>query len=357
MSADKEAPWAAAWREWMTLASKGFKPGPGAQPFAPRTASASGFAEAYLAFARGIQQMMKQSGGEDFAGRFVQSLQSAARAGAGPAANDDFLNAFLRAAPRALLGALPDAHGGQAWQQWSTTLINWASELLALPSVGPQREWQEMLKAVQRAALAETAARAAIDEHYRLATRAALQAFADYLKDDGGAPISTLRALYDAWIDHAEAGYAARVMSEDFARDFAAWVNAGSEVRLAVRGLGSRLSAVFDAPGRDEIDALLERQQAMQRELAALRAEREAARSETRAAVSASSLVSVAAVLVADPPVAKPLPRAVSNKAVPAAKVSGPKTVSRSRHSTAKVGRSKPARGEFDIGHILDAGK
>ena len=357
MSADKEAPWVAAWREWTTLASKGFKPAPSAQPFEPRAASASGFAEAYLAFARGIQQMMKQGGGEDFASRFVQSLQSAALSGAGPAANDDFLNAFLRAAPNALLGAFPDAHAGLAWRQWSTTVMSWASELLALPAVGPQREWQEMLKAVQRAVLAETEARAVIDEHYRLATRAALHAFADYLKDDSGPPISTLRALYDAWIDHAEAAYAGRVMSEDFARDFAAWVNAGSEVRLAVRGLGGRLSALFDAPGRDEIDALLERQQAMQRELAALRAEREAARSEVRAPVSAAALVSVAEVLVSDPAVAKPPPRAVSKKLVPAAKASGAKTAKAPRPSTAKVGRSKPLRGEFDIGHILHAGK
>ncbi len=91
-----------------------------------------------------------------------------------------------------------------------------------------------------------------------------------------------MRALYDLWIDEAEAAYAERVMSDAFARDFAAWVNGGSDVRLAVRKLGGRLSALFDAPGREEIDALLERQQTMQRELDALRAERDA----TRAACS-----------------------------------------------------------------------
>ena len=355
MSVDKEAPWAAAWREWTTLASKGFKPGPSAQPFEPRAASASGFADAYLAFARGIQQMLKQGGGQDFATRFVQALQSAARSGAGAASNDDFLNAFLRAAPNALLGAFPDAQAGLAWRQWSATLMAWLSEVLALPAVGPQREWQEMLTAVQRAVLAETDARAVIDEHYRLATRTALHAFADYLKDDGGPPITTLRALYDGWIDHAEAAYAERVMSEDFARDFAAWVNAGSEVRLAVRGVGGRLSALFDAPGRDEIDALLERQQAMQRELASLRAEREAARSEVRA--PAPAVITVAELKASDTPVVKTPPRAVSKKAVPAAMTSSHKTSGPPRRSTPKVARSKPLRAEFDIGHILDAGK
>ena len=355
MSVDKEAPWAAAWREWTSLASKGFKPGPSAQPFAPRAASASGFAEAYLAFARGIQQMLKQGGGQDFANRFVQSLQGAARSGAGPASNDDFLNAFLRAAPNALLGAFPDAHAGQAWRQWSATLMAWLSEVLALPAVGPQREWQEMMKAVQRAVLVETDARAVIDEHYRLAMRTALYAFADYLKDDGGPPITTLRVLYDRWIDHAEAAYAARVMSEDFARDFAAWVNAGSEVRLAVRGVGGRLSALFDAPGREEIDALLERQQAMQRELASLRAEREAAPSEVLG--PAPALITVAELKASDAPVVKMPPRAVGRKAAPAATTSSQKTSGPPRRGTPKVARSKPLLGEFDIGHILDAGK
>lgn len=355
MSADKEAPWVVAWREWTTLASKGFKPGANAQPFAPGAASANGFAEAYLSFARGIQQMLKQGGGQDFANRFVQSLQNAARAGAGPAANDDFLNAFLRAAPSALSGAFPDAHAGLAWRQWSATLMSWLKEMLALPAVGPQREWQEMMKAVQRAALAETDARAVIDEHYRLATRSALHAFAAYLKDDSGAPITSLRALYDSWIDHAEAAYAQRVMSEDFARDFAAWVNAGSEVRFAVRDAGGRLSALFDAPGRDEIDALLERQHAMQRELASLRAEREAARREVRASAAAVTAVAMSDVSAA--PVAKAPPRAVRKKPMPAAAVSSPKPGRPPRQSTAKVARAKPPRGEFDIGHILDAGK
>ncbi len=355
MSADKEAPWAAAWREWTTLASKGFKPGPSAHPFEPRGASASGFAEAYLAFARGIQEMLKQGGGQEFASRFVQALQSAAQAGVGPAANDDFLNAFLRAVPNALLSAFPDAHAGQAWRHWSTTVMGWADELLALPAVGPQREWQEMVKAVQRAVLAETQARAVIDEHYRLATRAALQDFAGYLKADSGPSITTVRALYDAWIDHAEAAYARRVMGEDFARDFAAWVNAGSEVRLALRGVGGRLSAVFDAPGRDEIDTLLERQQAMQRELAALRAERVLARGNAHA--PASVLVSVPELTVSDTPVVKTPPRAVSKKPVPVAKTSSPKTANPPRDRAPRMARSKPLRGEFDIGHILDAGK
>ena len=69
MSTASEPPWMVAWREWTALASKGFKSASAAHSFDPRAASASGFAEPYLAFARAIQQMLQQGGGADFAQR------------------------------------------------------------------------------------------------------------------------------------------------------------------------------------------------------------------------------------------------------------------------------------------------
>jgi class III poly(R)-hydroxyalkanoic acid synthase PhaE subunit len=357
MSGDQQAPWAAAWREWMSLASKGFKPSATTNSFDPRAASASNFAEPYLAFVRAIQQMLTQGGGQDFARRFVEALRSAARQPAGAEANDEFLNIFLRAAPAALLGAFPDANAGQAWRQFSTTLAAWAGELLALPAVGPQREWADMLKTVQRAVLSETQARAVLDEHYRLATRAALHGFANFLSADDGTPIATVRALYDAWIEQAEAAYAERVMSEAFARDFAGWVNAGSDVRLALRSLGGRLSALFDAPAREEIDALLERQQAMQRELSALRAERQETRDELR--IAESPVNADAVVERSTPPVIKTTTRAAraTTRTVvrPASTIE--KSTAKPRAKVPKPRQPKAARGEFDIARILDGGK
>lgn len=360
MSAGNEAPWAAAWREWVSLAGQGFKSASAGQPFAPQAASANGFAESYFAFARAIQQILKQGGRADFANRFIQSLQAAARQGANATNSDNFLNVFLRAMPSALLGAFPDANAGRAWQQWSATLEGWAAQWLALPAVGPQREWQESVQAVQGAVLAEQGARTIVDEHYRLATRAALERFARYLQNDDGAPITTLRALYDAWIDQAEAAYAERVMSDAFARDFAAWVNAGSDVRLAVRGLNGRLTAMFDAPQRAEIDALLERQQAMQRELAALRVERQAPREAVRTAVPVVEPQVEVSKLEAPASAANTSTRPARKRAVAKArpvKSIGEKSASQARPSAPKVRQQKPAGGEFDIAHILDAGK
>lgn len=362
MSTANEAPWLAAWRTWMGLAGKAFKSPAGANPFEPRATAAAGFAQAYLDFARVVQQILRQGGGGDFASRFVSALQAAGRAGTGPAVGNELLNVFLRAAPSALLSAFPDANAGQVWQQWSATLHGWSAELLALPSVGPQREWQEMLKAVQGAALSEQAARARVDEHYRLAARTALERFGRFLHDDSGAPITTVRALYDAWIDQAEAAYAERVMGDAFAGDFGAWVDAGSDVRIALRALGGRWSALFDTPRREEIDALIKRQHDLQRELATLRAERPAQRPRPPSDVPA--LNSVAEPLSAPPPPARrsaappaKAARKAANTLLSVAEVASKKMAKTPRPATTKAGKSKPAAGEFDIAHILDAGK
>ncbi len=359
MSADYGAPWLAAWRSWMDLAGKGFTSASGAKQFKP--GASAGFAQAYLDFARVVQQILKYGGGGDFATRFVNAMHGAARTGAGQAANNDLLNAFLRAAPSALLVSFPHASAGQAWQQFSTTLQDWSAELLALPCVGPQREWLEMLKAVQHATLTEQVARARLDAHYRLVTRTALERFGRFLQDDNGPPITTVRALFDAWIDHAEAAYAERVMGDAFARDFGAWVDAGSDVRLALRALGGRVAAFFDTPGREEIDSLIKRQYDLQRELATLRAQRVCVPAEAATVVPPINTVEPAATQLSPQTIdtaarTKPTRKARS-AAPPVTKAANTKLAKAPRVAAPKARKNKPARSEFDIAHILDAGK
>lgn len=359
MSADYGAPWLAAWRSWMDLAGKSFTSASGAKQFDP--GPSAGFAQAYLDFARVVQQILKYGGGGDFATRFINAMRGAAHTGAGQAANNDLLNAFLRAAPSALLASFPHANAGQAWQQFSTTLQGWSAELLVLPSVGPQREWLEMLKAVQHATLTEQVARARLDEHYRLVTRSALERFGRFLQDDNAPPITTVRALFDAWIEHAEAAYAERVMGDTFARDFGAWVDAGSDVRLALRALGGRVSAFFDTPGREEIDALIKRQYDLQRELAMLRAQRPCAPADASTVVAPIKTVEPAAAQLSPQTIdttARTKPTRKARPALPAvAKVANKKLANAPRVAAPKARKNKPARSEFDIAHILDAGK
>ena len=348
-----EAPWLAAWREWMGLATRGFKSAPATDFFQQR--GATGFAQTYLEFAQTIQKLLRTNAQADFATRFVKALQAAAPYSVGYASGDEFLNAFLRAAPTALLAAFPAANSASAWQQGSATLRAWIEQLLALPAVGPQREWQVLLNDLQRAGLAEQATRESVEAHYLHATRAALKRFAATLQDSGGAPITSVRALYDAWIDQAEAAYAERVMTATFSRDFAAWIDAGSDLRLALRALGARVSALLDAPQRDEIDVLLQRQQDMQRELAALRAERREVHSAPREAPESGSAPVSPAVVSKAPPA--PSPRKPSSGSAPAGKVAQTPAPKKARPTAGKVPKPKSTRGEFDIARILDGGK
>lgn len=341
MSTANEAPWLAAWRIWMGLAGTAFKSPTGVDAAAPRAMANAGFAQSYMDFARIVQQILKHGGGGNFAQRLIGALQGLMSKSGGSAAGTNALNAFLRAAPSAALASLPDANAGQAWQQWTNTVQNWSAEWLALPSLGPQREWQEMLKDLQRAAQAEQVARGRIDEHYRLATRTALARFGHFLHDDSGTPITTVRALYDAWIDHAEAAYAERVMGEEFSKEFGAWVNAGSGVRLVVRALGSRVGALFDLPGREEIDALIARQQTLQRELAALRAAPAAPFTGTP---------------MNSPPATSATRQAV-NASRPRVKTATKKIAKAPRAATSAARKRTTLGDEFDIAHFLDEGK
>lgn len=341
-----ELPWVAAWRAWLEqLGSR--------EPSAAdtRAAAAGGFASAYLEFAKAIQRLLEAAGPGDFGARLIAAL----RGGAGDAA----LNEFLRAAPAAMLQGLAGERASQPWAQWSATLTRWTEELLRLPLIGPAREWQSLVRAVQGAALAEGAARDRLAAHLHAVLRAAQSQLADRLEQDDGPPITTLRALYDLWIECAEQAYADRVMGDDYARDFAAWVDAGSDLRLAVNALLARAAGAVDAPSREEIDALLQRQRVLEAQLAALQAARA---NELRSAPPSPAPTAEAA--HASP--AAPLPKAAPRPRQPRKaerKPAPPKAQAKPRAPRPEATKSaapRPARkpgAEFDIAEILGMGK
>ncbi|MBX9608076.1 MAG: hypothetical protein K2Y51_17780 [Gammaproteobacteria bacterium] len=339
-----ELPWVAAWRAWLEqLGSR--------EPSAAdtRAAAAGGFASAYLEFARAIQRLLDAAGPGDFSARLIAAL----RGGAADAA----LNEFLRAAPAAMLHGLAGERASQPWAQWSATLTRWTEELLRLPLIGPAREWQSLVRAVQRAAVAEGAARDRLAAHLHAVLRAAQSHLADRLEQDDGPPITTLRALYDLWIECAEQAYAERVMGDDFARDFAAWVDAGSDLRLAVNALLARAAGAVDAPRREEIDALLQRQRILEAQLAALQAARVDERRSAPPSPAPTAEVTHATPAAPQPAPRPRQPRKAERKPAPPKAQAKPRTP---RPETTKPAAPRPARkpgAEFDIAEILGMGK
>jgi class III poly(R)-hydroxyalkanoic acid synthase PhaE subunit len=258
------ANWQDAWQRWVDAMRVGASGTTG-----DAAGRVSGLATAYLAFAKLAQEALAEGAGPGFSERLVALMARAATA-TGEAAADAAGN-WLTVVPFTLGAAALRAQPAQAHDELRDTLSGWAAQLLALPAIGPQREWQQALARLLDALRVQDDSARALMGQYRLAFAAALARFGEHLDDESGPPIESLRALYDAWVEQAEAAYGERLRTPEFARAFAGWVNAGSATRLALRGLSERIAAALDLPQRAEIDRLLMRERQLQAELAELR--------------------------------------------------------------------------------------
>lgn len=252
--------WLDAWKKWQDAGGAAF-PAWAARSQGMDAGGLSGLAENYKAFADSVMGAAETDAG-DLSAQFaaaIDRIRDAYRVDD----SDRMLGAFLAAVPTA-----PSIDLGS---------FDW----LDLPAVGPHREWTDAVKQAQQSMVAQQRAAEVLMGHYQSAVMCALDRFADYLRDETGEPITSLKALYDAWIDIAERAYAEVVMDAGFAVDFGAWINTGSEARIKLRTLIDRITAGVDMPQRRDFDALMERQHALTREVESLRAELAARISES----------------------------------------------------------------------------
>jgi Poly(R)-hydroxyalkanoic acid synthase subunit (PHA_synth_III_E) len=82
----------------------------------------------------------------------------------------------------------------------------------------------------------------------------------------------TLRATLDAWIDCAEAAFAAAAHSEPFCRAQAAWLNESVRLRAQQQCAIEQSARALGLPTRSEVDALHDALRRVEDELAAARA-------------------------------------------------------------------------------------
>lgn len=360
MSDAADNPWAKFWQAWRPFDSTAGATGSGGFGADDTLGAAVDgfrrFGEAVSAALAGAPPAGQASHLADY----IESLYDSAAASAGTAW---FAVPFLWSA------SVLDGPLGQSWRGLSESGAKWARELLDLPSIGPQREWQEALKAVVRASLDEQRAQQALLAHQQRAQVLALQRFAAYLRDQSGAPVTSLRELYDAWISNAEQAYREVVMAASYSRDFGTWVNAANTARLALAALEERCAGTLDRPRQSTIDALASRQTALQTEIARLRDElaalaaaqpQSAAAKTTSAASSQSSAPGIAASSTEPAAVAKaapPVPAARSKRQQPQA-ATRPRAAagaSKAGKAAKKRRRAKPGAGrEFDIARIID---
>ena len=263
--------WLDTWKAWQDASRTNFS---------AWTASAQGLdaaglrgpAEQYLAFANSVMNLALETGSGDFSKQLAQAIER--MRDLQPVDDcDRMLRAFLLAVPAAPFVDVTMGHDAEAPEQFTDSLLDRMSAWLDMPIVGPHHEWTDACKRAQQALLAQQHAALTLKKRYHNAAMLALDRFVTFLTDESGAPITSIKALYDAWIDIAESAYTEAVMDAGFATEFAAWINTGSDTRLKFRALFEPLACVVDMPQRGEFDALLARQHELMREVETLRIE------------------------------------------------------------------------------------
>lgn len=342
--------WLSAWRQagaaWSAAAGGG---APG-QP--------AGAAAGFASFAALVEQALRDGGSAELGPRLAALFRDGATHVPGfEAFRDGPLKAF------AALGSQAGP-GGALLRENLDTALRWADEWLALPVVGPEREWLIAGQNAQRALIAEQRAALRVSALCEDTLAAARERFARFLEDDEGPPVKSLRALYDLWIGHAEDAWSDMLADEAFSAAFAEWVDAGSEARIAVRACFLRLAEPAGLVRREDLEAVLARERSVRAELDALRAELASVREAVAAAQAARAN--------APAPAAMPVQPGALTKAAPAKRTTGKgaggegtAAAKRARKPAAarkapakrkrkrKAGRSGAAKVEFDIGEIL----
>lgn len=204
------------------------------------------------------------------------------------------------------------------------------AEFATWPSLGLAREWQTGLQRCWIALAMERETAAPLQILRWRALRSGCEQFQRSLQLPG-APITSLRQLYDAFVDALELAHRETAMSDEYSRAFGAHVNAILSARMAVQALVSRITGLFELAGAAEIGAIERRLRALEDDRVSL------------AHASSAKLVDESA---PGTPVSTPAIRA------------RPEILKASPRAAPRQSRVKGvSRSEFDIGSVIVRGK
>lgn len=202
------------------------------------------------------------------------------------------------------LYARPGAFGNlaqpQMVEQWLKSAFGqWADPetLRHFPAFGYSRQRQEQAQQL----LADIADfRGALDRYNALmleASSLALDIFQAKLAEraEQGPKLTSLRAIYDLYVDAAEDAYATVALRDDFRHAYGALVNAQMRVKAGVKQQVATAAADVGIVTDGDVRGLADRVQAQARELRQLKAELRALKAQSPAAPTASPAESGAA--------------------------------------------------------------
>jgi len=151
------------------------------------------------------------------------------------------------------------------------------SRMLSMPGLGFFRELQEKQQAGAKLALDYQQANQKFNNSFLQVSIESLQAFQTKMatlfdSSDNEAP-SSLRALYDLWVDISEAHYADYAMSEEYQSLYGDMVNKLMALKQHYSNLADETMESLNLPSRKELDTVHQRLQQTRRENQGLRRE------------------------------------------------------------------------------------
>ena len=205
-----------------------------------------------------------------------------------------------------------------------------ARSLLSLPAFGYNRESQERQQALAQAMVDYNDQMNRYNTLMYQASRLGLDKFESKLaeRSEPGREITSLRGLYDVFVDAAEEGYAEVALSDEFREAYGALVNSQMRVRQLVQGEVERSTAALGIPGRTELDSVHKRNHEIRRRIADL--EERLARLED---AQLAPPVVAAAPVVAEPKAPAAAKKPAAPKPVKAKAASTPKSSTRRSRS------------------------
>lgn len=213
----------------------------------------------------------------------------------------------------------------QAFQQNGTQpMQDQMSKFLSVPAVGYSRESQEQYQILAQRQMDYMAATQAYQMAFGKLGMESTKGFQAALQTrmKEGKPISSLRELYDQWVEMSEAAYAEFVMTEEYQTLYGRLVNTLLALKQQMARMVDQNLEAMNMPTRAEISTLQCRQQELRRdnlklhkELKAMQAQMEAMRQsmlQTQAAPKAAAPAAKAEAV-------KPAPAKTVNAAAPKA--------------------------------------
>ena len=180
-------------------------------------------------------------------------------------------------------GDFLESHKPETWGKFADGLHRDMERFLSVPALGYTREVQEQGQEMVRLGLEYHRALQAYGMAFRDLGMDALNRLQRRLAEraDRREPITTLRGLYDLWVDCSEEAYLELVSTDSYAEVYGRMVNALMALKHHGRNMVDEVVGAMGLPTRHGLNTLHQRQQELRREVVALRRELESLKAKS----------------------------------------------------------------------------